>query len=156
MSCEIDKDQLKEFIDKIYKVYHQPSDHLPHAYFLSLKGKEGNKALKELDRTFRNKIIPLLQEYFYDDWEKIQIVLGDHHRQLKHNNEAKSFDGAVNMDRFIQSCLAKEIGIIGFDHDDINNSQTIYKIPSSLFPVNVYVKIYSTNKTQEESNASSS
>jgi 5-methylcytosine-specific restriction protein B len=36
-----------------------------------------NSTLDELNNIFRNKIIPLLQEYFYDDWEKIQMVLGE-------------------------------------------------------------------------------
>lgn len=46
-----------------------------HAYFLRGKGKliEGH----ELPHVFRNKIIPLLTEYFFDDWEKVRIVLGD-------------------------------------------------------------------------------
>ena len=34
-------------------------------------------SLPELASTFRNRIMPLLQEYFYDDWEKIQAVLND-------------------------------------------------------------------------------
>ena len=40
-----------------------------HTYFMDVD----NMAL--LAKTFRNKIIPLLQEYFYDNWEKIDLVL---------------------------------------------------------------------------------
>lgn len=35
------------------------------------------KTLEDLDRAFRQRILPLLQEYFYGDWHKIQLVLGD-------------------------------------------------------------------------------
>ena len=42
-----------------------------HTYFLRVD------SLEVLARTFRTRIIPLLQEYFYDDWEKIQAVLNE-------------------------------------------------------------------------------
>ena len=31
--------------------------------------------MESLEERFKNKIIPLLQEYFYDNWEKIDLVL---------------------------------------------------------------------------------
>ena len=40
-----------------------------HTYFLRVDSVEA------LAETFRTRIVPLLQEYFYDDWEKIRAVL---------------------------------------------------------------------------------
>ena len=37
----------------------------------------GVQTLDELKRVFQNQIIPLLQEYFYDDYEKMRAVLND-------------------------------------------------------------------------------
>jgi 5-methylcytosine-specific restriction endonuclease McrBC GTP-binding regulatory subunit McrB len=46
-------------------------DHLiGHSYFLKVRTEEQLKA------TFKNNIIPLLQEYFYGDYEKIGLILG--------------------------------------------------------------------------------
>ena len=42
-----------------------------HTYFLDLRG------LESLADVFRNRIFPLLQEYFFDDWAKIRAVLGN-------------------------------------------------------------------------------
>lgn len=42
-----------------------------HAYLI------GCKSIAAVAKVFRNKIIPLLQEYFFDDYEQIQQVLGD-------------------------------------------------------------------------------
>lgn len=47
-------------------------DHMiGHSYFLNVSG------IDDLKCVFRNKIIPLLQEYFYGDFGKIGLVLGD-------------------------------------------------------------------------------
>jgi len=47
-------------------------DHLiGHAWLMGVKSKA------ELDEVMRHKIIPLIAEYFYDDWQKVVAVLGD-------------------------------------------------------------------------------
>lgn len=53
-------------------------DHcLGHAYFMSLKSGD---PLERLESIFRNQILPLLQEYFFEDWQRIQWVLNDHRK----------------------------------------------------------------------------
>ncbi|BCD46700.1 hypothetical protein NHP190020_17390 [Helicobacter suis] len=60
-------------------------DHsIGHAYFLGLE------TLQDLQDCFKNKIIPLLQEYFYDDHAKIDAVLNKN-GMLK----PKSLEGAL-------------------------------------------------------------
>ena len=61
---------LKSMNDRIE--YLLDRDHLiGHAYFMRVE------TIQDLSVAFRNNIIPLLQEYFHEDWEKIQIVLQD-------------------------------------------------------------------------------
>ena len=50
-----------------------------HTYLLRVD------TLPALASTFRNRIMPLLQEYFYDDWEKIRAVLNNNGFVLKSN-----------------------------------------------------------------------
>jgi len=60
---------MNERIEALYDRDHQ----IGHAYFLPLKE---NSSLAELSDIFRHSVLPLLQEYFYEDWEKIDMVLG--------------------------------------------------------------------------------
>ncbi|MGP5135261.1 AAA family ATPase [Psychrobacter cibarius] len=53
-----------------------------HSYFWSLKdlGSDDEKEI-ELGNIFKRRIIPLLQEYFFSDWERIGWVLNDPSKQ---------------------------------------------------------------------------
>lgn len=53
-------------------------DHcLGHAYFMPLKAEP---TLARLAATFQHQILPLLQEYFFEDWQHIAWVLNDHRK----------------------------------------------------------------------------
>lgn len=59
-------------------------DHLiGHSYFIGVNDWD------TLCSKFRNNIIPLLQEYFYNDWEKIALVLGDNGDSWEKSEEEK-------------------------------------------------------------------
>jgi 5-methylcytosine-specific restriction protein B len=56
-------------------------DHcLGHAYFMPLK--EDN-SLERLALIFREQVLPLLQEYFFEDWQRIQWVLNDQRKSTE-------------------------------------------------------------------------
>jgi len=51
-----------------------------HAYFMPLQTE---KTIEKLAEIFKNQVLPLLQEYFFDDWQRIQWVLNDHRKADK-------------------------------------------------------------------------
>ncbi|WP_122867347.1 McrB family protein [Campylobacter showae] len=125
---------LKTINERIEYLYDR--DHtIGHAYFISIKS---GADISELASVFKNKILPLLQEYFYDDWEKIRLVLGDNQKnedlqfvKVKKNMVAKELFGSKIDD--IDDKVLYEIS----DQETFNNPQS-------------YIKIYEQNKTQEQ------
>ena len=61
---------INERIEYLYDREHT----IGHAVFLELKE---NNNIDKLENIFKKSVIPLLQEYFYEDYEKIRLVLGD-------------------------------------------------------------------------------
>lgn len=60
------------------------SEHtLGHAFFMSVVQEKDDpaEAFKKLKRVMKNKVLPLLEEYFYNDWQKIRLVLGDNQKK---------------------------------------------------------------------------
>ncbi|PTT10512.1 hypothetical protein DBR27_06455 [Flavobacterium sp. HMWF030] len=61
-------------------------DHtIGHSYFLKVNSND----TEELTSVFQNCIIPLLQEYFYHDYEKIALILGKGFVKIKENKNIR-------------------------------------------------------------------
>ena len=103
-----------------------------HAYFLG--DFKNRPTLADLAEIFRNKIVPLLQEYFFDDYSKIRLVLGDNGKKedaLQFFNEVKS-DGVF----------------FGNAEDAVDPDRCIYRINEAAFGnAAAYIGIYDDGKT---------
>lgn len=70
----LDVGELLKVINQRIEVLLDRDHCIGHANFMSL---ESGSKLDELVQIFKQKIIPQLQEYFFDDWSKINMVLND-------------------------------------------------------------------------------
>ena len=67
---EIDLPKVLSAINERLEWYIDRDHLVGHAWFMGAKSK------RQIDDIMHNKIIPLIAEYFYEDWEKVQSVLG--------------------------------------------------------------------------------
>lgn len=84
------KDMLERMNRKISILYDREHT-IGHGFFIPLLE---DASIETLASIFENNIIPLLQEYFYDDYEKIRLVLGDNTK----DDEADQFIVAKTVD----------------------------------------------------------
>ncbi|WP_227992984.1 McrB family protein [Shewanella sp. YLB-07] len=78
---QINLQSLLESLNKRIEVLYDREHTLGHAFLFpaynAAKAGKHELAFTHLKQAFKNKIIPLLEEYFYEDWNKIRLVLGD-------------------------------------------------------------------------------
>ena len=68
-NIDVDLEKLLEAINTRIEYLYDRDHTIGHAYLIDVK------TLDDLKFAFKNKIIPLLAEYFYEDWENIDLVL---------------------------------------------------------------------------------
>ena len=91
----IDLQRLLQTLNDRIQVLYDREHTLGHAFFIPVvQAKEDEDlAFERLKRIMRNKVLPLLEEYFYNDWQKIRMVLGDNQKsknpRLQFVREAK-------------------------------------------------------------------
>ncbi|MEZ9141671.1 MULTISPECIES: AAA family ATPase [unclassified Shewanella] len=73
--------ELLQTMNQRIEVLYDREHMLGHAFFIPvaelIKAGDHPSALTELKNVFKNKVLPLLQEYFFEDWNRIRLVLGD-------------------------------------------------------------------------------
>jgi 5-methylcytosine-specific restriction protein B len=128
---------LERINDRIEALYDR--DHcIGHAYFTSLGKVEGDaERFQLLKLIFRNRILPLLEEYFFEDWRKIRLVLAD-------NQKANSTDQFIRETPSHDQDLSE---LFGSDHGlDSYVTRQRYSLQESAFrqPM-AYISIYKSH-----------
>ena len=127
---EIENINLKKLLEAINTriEFLLDKDHLiGHSYFINIKSFE------DLKKVFKNSIMPLLQEYFYDDFEKIKFVL---------NGEETNFiiDKKEQNSNYISKNLLNNFS-------KVSKNKTIYVINEKEFNcIKNYINIYDESK----------
>lgn len=112
-------------------------DHcIGHAYFTALaQVPDGDERLVALQQVFSNRILPLLEEYFFEDWQKIQLVLADNQKQESARFVTESQDHEDELAR-----------LFGDGHGlDIYGTKRRYGVQEAAFSnPDAYIGIYQT------------
>jgi 5-methylcytosine-specific restriction protein B len=116
--------RIEILLDKDHKI--------GHAYLINVESKN------QLCEAFRNRIIPLLEEYFFGDYEKIQLVLGDNTEY----NKTKENRAVIN------NPSSDQRNLFGKDIDGFEE-KTIYQLNDNILlqkyddvPVEFFTSIY--------------
>ena len=97
-----------------------------HSYFMDVK------TFGDLRRVMFRKILPLLQEYFYEDWSRIQLVLRDR------------IDEERNPPQIVRDERVEELQILGYDHDDYEDKVEYEKVSEEEITPEAIRKVYET------------
>lgn len=83
--AQIDLTQLLAVLNERIEILYDREHTLGHAFFMPVKAlvdvDKQHEAFNALVSVFKNKIIPLLEEYFFEDWSKIRLVLADNQKK---------------------------------------------------------------------------
>ena len=116
-------DRMNQRIEALFDREHM----IGHAYFLRDKGETIDGS--ELPEVFRTKIIPLLTEYFFDDWSKVRAVLRDD----RHGDRKMQF---VTQDDISEEIISSNSGsrnahTYRLNEEALNNPEAYRKIYAS-------------------------
>ena len=120
----IDLRQLLESMNRRIRFLLDREHMIGHSYFMDIE------VFADLRRVLTRKVLPLLQEYFYEDWSRIQLVLCDR------------IGDDRNSPQIIRDEPVEEMQVLGFDHDDYEDKVEYEKVAESEITPAAVRKIY--------------
>lgn len=132
----IDVPRMLSVINQRVEALYDRDHCIGHAYFTSLaQVPDGDERLVALSQVFSNRILPLLEEYFFEDWQKIRLVLADNQKPEAARFVIESRDHEEDLVR-----------LFGSDHglDTYATTQRYVVQDASFTNPDAYIGIYQT------------
>jgi 5-methylcytosine-specific restriction enzyme B len=133
----VEVSKLLETINQRIELVYDRDHMIGHSYFMHL-GSESE--ISELAEVFRKQVLPLLEEYFFEDWETIHQVLGD--------NQKKDKNLRFIRERYTDNDLSH---LLGADWQSNSNLQAAWEVnEAALTNAFAYIATYAPNSVVEE------
>ncbi|ENG8678823.1 McrB family protein [Enterobacter hormaechei] len=143
----IELERLLETLNARIQALYDNEHTLGHAFFMpviQVKHDE-DAAFDLLKRIMKNKILPLLEEYFYNDWQKIRLVLGDNQKKDDSLQFVSSINSEGNFLRLFGADAAEDLQEAGISYHLSSESKPVWNDPLA------YRQIYAPAAIRQES-----
>ncbi|MCA9065496.1 MAG: hypothetical protein KDA96_20655, partial [Planctomycetaceae bacterium] len=128
---EIHLDRMLDVMNQRIEYLYDRDHTIGHSYLM------GIRTFDELKQAFLQKILPLLQEYFYGDWHRIQLVLGDLVEAEDVDYQPKSHQHAI-----VTHVVQRPKRLFGVENSSFQDRRS-YAVNEELSPES-FRKIYET------------
>lgn len=108
------------------------SEHtLGHAFFIPVVQEIDSpaEAFKKLKRVMKNKVLPLLEEYFYNDWQKIRLVLGDNQKTDEALRFVRSVENQNDLATLFGKTATDDLQEAGVNYQLCKDSDNVWDNP---------------------------
>ena len=121
----IDLQEMLRIMNQRIEVLYDREHMIGHSFLMNLE------SLEDLKHAFVNKILPLLEEYFYDDWQKIKLVLAD------------------SEDIFYEK-IPFETNLFGSMGNEVEQTESYRRATSKNLNEDVFINIYENTGSSKE------
>jgi 5-methylcytosine-specific restriction protein B len=135
----VDVPRMLDAINQRIEVLYDRDHCIGHAYFTPLaQVPDGDERFVALQQVFSTRILPLLEEYFFEDWQKIRLVLADNQKSPAACFVVEGQDQEDDLAR-----------LFGNDHGmDSYSTKRHYAVQEAAFSnTDAYIGIYHTLST---------
>ncbi|WP_223590011.1 McrB family protein [Pseudomonas sp. A-R-19] len=135
----VDVPRMLDAINQRVEMLYDRDHCIGHAYFTPLaQVPDGDERFVALQQVFSTRILPLLEEYFFEDWQKIRLVLADNQKSPAARFVVEGQDQEDDLAR-----------LFGSDHGmDSYSTKRHYAVQEAAFSnPDAYIGIYLTLST---------
>lgn len=156
----IELDRMLRAINQRIEYLYDREHSIGHAFLMPVVKRidesQPEKAYTELVSVFIHKILPLLEEYFYEDWQRIRLVLGDNQKPLDYQfvteNAQQNADNLFGRNHNLQRYGDEQVSF-QLNEALLRNGLSSGEVSGNEWPPEAFIAIYAPQSVSSMSGA---